>query len=181
VELYQSLVVSWRLWRGELDPVRRSWIEQRILNDAGILGHYVTDGANPHHTSVHHNGWNQNFPNPRGFTSGPGFHSRFESQFVEANITLDQLLPRISESPRQLDSVRADGDCLPAAVPLAARTAVRTGPDGGVQSYNTGSRAPRVRRRATGGRSEHAARPVVVRVAGEPTAGTGVRQMRECE
>jgi hypothetical protein len=108
VELYQSLVVSWRLWRGELDPERRSWIEQRILNDAGILGHYVTDGANPHHTSVHHNGWNQNFPNPRGFTSGPGFHSRFESQFVEANITLDQLLPRISESPRQLDSVRAD-------------------------------------------------------------------------
>lgn len=108
VELYQSMVVSWRLWRAESDPQRRAWIEQRIVNDAGILGHFVTDGANPHHTSVHHNGWNPAFPNPRGFTSGPGFHSRFESQFVEANITLGHLLPHMSGSPRRLDGVREE-------------------------------------------------------------------------
>jgi hypothetical protein len=108
VELYQSLVVQWRLWRAETDPVRRSWIERRILNDAGILGHYVTDGANPHHTSVHHDGWRTDYPNPRGFTTARGFHSRFESQFVEANIRFEHLLQHINESPRRLTGVRAE-------------------------------------------------------------------------
>lgn len=108
VELYQGLVVEWRLWRREQDPVRRAFIEQRIINDAGILGHYVTDGANPHHTSVHHDGWRADFPNPRGFTTEPGFHSRFESRFVEANITLDDVLPHINDTPRRLPDPRAD-------------------------------------------------------------------------
>jgi hypothetical protein len=80
VELYQSLVVEWRLWRREQDPVRRAFIEQRIINDAGILGHYVTDGANPHHTSVHHDGWRVDFPNPAASRRSRGFHSRFESR-----------------------------------------------------------------------------------------------------
>jgi hypothetical protein len=108
VELYQSLVVEWRLWRAETDPVRRSWIEQRILNDAGILGHYVADGANPHHTSVHHDGWRTDYPNPRGFTTARGFHSRFESQFVEASIRIEHLLPHINASPRRLTGVRGE-------------------------------------------------------------------------
>jgi hypothetical protein len=107
VELYQSLVVEWRLWRTEEDSVRRSFIEQRIINDAGILGHYVTDGANPHHTTVHHDGWRTDYPNPRGFTTERGFHSRFESRFVEANITLDDLLPH-NTAPRRLEDVRSD-------------------------------------------------------------------------
>ncbi|CAN5769857.1 hypothetical protein BH23GEM9_BH23GEM9_22090 [soil metagenome] len=108
VEQYQSLVVQWRLWRREQDPVRRGWIEQRIINDAGIIGHYVTDGSNPHHTSVHHDGWRTDYPNPRGFTTGRGFHSRFEIQFVEANIRAADLLPHIDASPRRLDDVRAE-------------------------------------------------------------------------
>jgi hypothetical protein len=108
IELYQSLVVQWRLWRQEQDPVKRGWIEQRILNDAGTLGHYVTDGANPHHTSVHHDGWRQDYPNPRGFTTERGFHSRFESQFVEANIALDDVLPHIEAQPRRLEHPRSE-------------------------------------------------------------------------
>jgi hypothetical protein len=107
VELYQSLVVQWRLWRAEQDPVRRGWIEQRILADAGIMGHYVTDGANPHHTSVHHDGWRTDYPNPRGFTTERGFHSRFESQFVSAAVRTEDLLPHIRE-PRLLGGVRED-------------------------------------------------------------------------
>jgi hypothetical protein len=108
VELYQSLVVEWRLWRAETDPVRRSWIEQRIVNDAGILGHYVTDGANPHHTTVHHDGWRADYPNPRGFTTERGFHRRFESEFVEAHIRTEDLLPLINRSPRRLTEVRQE-------------------------------------------------------------------------
>lgn len=108
VEMYQGLVVQWRLWRNEQDPARRAFIEQRILNDAGILGHYVTDGANPHHTTVHHDGWRRDYPNPRGFTTERGFHSRFESRYVEAQISTQDLLPHVAPRPRRLGDVRAD-------------------------------------------------------------------------
>ena len=107
VELYQRLLVEWRLWRRETDPTKKSWIEQRILNDAGTLGHYVTDGANPHHTTVHHDRWADGYPNPRGFTTLPGFHSRFETAFVETHVVTEELLPHIT-TPRLLDDVRAE-------------------------------------------------------------------------
>jgi hypothetical protein len=41
------------MWRAEKDSNKRKWIEQRIINDAGIPGHYVIDVANPHHTTIH--------------------------------------------------------------------------------------------------------------------------------
>jgi hypothetical protein len=107
VEMYQSLVVQWRLWNGEQDPAKRGWMEQRIINDAGIMGHYVLDGSNPHHTSVHHDGWRTDYPNPRGFTTERGFHSRFETQFVGATVRGQDLLPHIRE-PRRLGNVRED-------------------------------------------------------------------------
>jgi hypothetical protein len=108
VELYQRLIVEWQLWRRETDPAKQRMIEERVINDAGILGHYVTDGSNPHHTSVHHNGWAEGYPNPRGFTTEPGFHSRFESRYVERNLTTRDLLPHITVQPRLLTEPRAD-------------------------------------------------------------------------
>jgi hypothetical protein len=108
VELYQRLVIEWRLWRSETDPMKRQMIEQRIMNDAGILGHYVSDAANPHHTSVHHNRWAEGYLNPRGFTTEPGFHSRFESQYVGANIQASDLIPRIERRPRTLTDIRVE-------------------------------------------------------------------------
>jgi hypothetical protein len=107
VEMYQSLVVAWRRWRAEEDPAKRRFIEERIINDAGIMGHYVLDGSNPHHTTVHFDGWNPDFPNPRGFTTERGFHSRFETQFVGANIRGEELLPHIREA-RRIGDVRED-------------------------------------------------------------------------
>jgi len=60
----------------------RAWIEQRIIDDGGILGHYVADGSNPHHTIKHHNGWVGN--NPKGYPTDNRFHGRFGSAFVQA-------------------------------------------------------------------------------------------------
>ena len=108
VEMYQSLVVQWRLWRAETDPARRRWMQERIINDAGIMGHYVLDGSNPHHTSVHHDGWRADYANPRGFTTERGFHSRFESQFVSAHVRTEDLLPHMNRTPRRLDDVREE-------------------------------------------------------------------------
>lgn len=108
VEMYQRLVVEWRLWRSATDPARRQLIEQRIINDAGILGHYVTDAANPHHTSVHHNRWAEGYANPRGFTTEAGFHSRFESQYVGASINAADLIPYMNLRPRALSDIRIE-------------------------------------------------------------------------
>lgn len=108
LELYQRLVTGFRQWRTTDDSRRRDWIEQRIIQDAGVLGHYVTDGSNPQHTSVHHNGWAAGYPNPRGYTTERRFHSRFESRFVEAHITSADLVARIAAEPRRLEDVRTD-------------------------------------------------------------------------
>ena len=86
-ELYQRLVGGLRMWRAEGNPERREWIEERIVNDAGILGHYVTDASQPHHTTIHFNGWALETPNPEGYTRDGRFHARFERYFVEAHVT----------------------------------------------------------------------------------------------
>lgn len=94
MELFQRLRIGFRLWRNEPDRLKRQWIEQRIINDAGILGHYVTDAANPHHSTIHYNGWSG--PNPKGYTTynrERGFHYRFEEEFVGAQIVINDLYP----------------------------------------------------------------------------------------
>jgi hypothetical protein len=106
LELYQSLRIEFRLWRTAPDEMTRKWIEQRIINDAGILGHYVTDGSNPHHTSIHHHGWVG--PNPHGYATDNGFHSRFESKYVETHISIDDLLPAMSAPSKVLGDPRAE-------------------------------------------------------------------------
>lgn len=102
VELYQRLVTEWRLWRDESDPARKAWIEQRIVNDAGILGHYVTDAANPHHTTIHYNGWNKDAPNPNGYTTSNDFHWRFESLFVQAHVHQGDVDQRVTGAVRSV-------------------------------------------------------------------------------
>jgi hypothetical protein len=87
VERYQRLVTEWELWRRESNPRRRSWIEARIIDDAGILGHFVTDGSQPLHTTIHYNGWATDEPNPEGFTLDRTLHGRFETEFVDRHVT----------------------------------------------------------------------------------------------
>jgi hypothetical protein len=104
LELTQRLRVSFRQWRAARDPAERAWIEARILNDAGILGHYVADGSNPHHTTIHYNGWVGD--NPRGFTTERGFHARFESQFVQRHVTLEMVRAEATQPARELPDLR---------------------------------------------------------------------------
>lgn len=106
LELHQRLVTEWRLWSEAPEgSERRQWIEERIINDAGILGHYVTDGSQPHHTTIHFNGWDSGTANPERFTSDRDFHSRFERFFVEAHVTQDDVDRRMTA---ELSSPPAD-------------------------------------------------------------------------
>jgi hypothetical protein len=60
------------------------------LRDLGVWAHYVGDASQPMHASVHYNGWGEG-ANPEGFVVTPGLHAKFESDFVNANVTEPQV------------------------------------------------------------------------------------------
>jgi len=107
LELQQRLTSLWTRWHEANSRRERGWIEARIIEDAGILGHYVTDASQPHHTTIHFNGWNASSgasaPNPEGFTEERGFHGRFESAFVSAHVREGTVRDRVPSRPTDLD------------------------------------------------------------------------------
>jgi hypothetical protein len=104
LEYTSRLREGFRLWRIAPDSTVRAWIEQRIINDAGILGHFVADGSNPHHTTKHHNGWVG--ANPKGYTTDNRFHGRFESAYVQAHIKAPDVLAVMTRAPQTFPAVR---------------------------------------------------------------------------
>jgi hypothetical protein len=105
LELTQTLRIEFRLWRSTKDSAAKKNIEQRIINDAGILGHYVGDGSNPHHVTVNHDGW-VSPANPKGFTTAKGFHSRFESQYVQSHMTGADVQALVPQTPQTIMPLR---------------------------------------------------------------------------
>ncbi len=109
LELYQRLVTQWTLWT-QAPPERRRWIEERIIHDAGVLGHYVTDASQPHHTTIHFNGWNDRtalgapVANPQGYTTDNTFHRRFESDFVSAHLREEQVAAEATAPVRDVSA-----------------------------------------------------------------------------
>jgi hypothetical protein len=104
LEMTQRLRVAFREWRAAPNARTRAWIEARILNDAGLLGHYVADASNPAHTTVHYNGWVG--PNPNGYATDDRFHSRFESAFVQARVRQSDVSSRVGTTATTLPSLR---------------------------------------------------------------------------
>lgn len=102
MDAYQQVARDFATWRvlfaaegRELDPAKRAWYrEDRLrretltLRDIGYLSHYVGDGSQPHHMSIHYNGWGD-FPNPEGFTNSRQTHGSFEGAFIRRNLRLD--------------------------------------------------------------------------------------------
>ena len=99
VDGWQQLAKDFAYWRAEVagegleaDPVRKAWItadrlrrERQIVVDLGVWAHFVGDGSQPLHMTLHFNGWGPG-PNPRGFTTEK-IHAPFEGPFVRANVT----------------------------------------------------------------------------------------------
>jgi hypothetical protein len=100
----QKLRIDFRNWRMAPDSLK-PWIEQRIIDDAGILGHFVADASNPAHTTVHYNGWTG--ANPNGYARDTRFHSRFESVYVGAHVKLSDLTSRMDTVARVLPDLRS--------------------------------------------------------------------------
>ena len=92
---YEQLVKDFTYWRIETAllarkslPVKeRSWYaadlhlrEALLIRDLGVWAHYVGDGSQPMHASIHFNGWGD-YPNPLSHTQDH-IHGPFEGSFV---------------------------------------------------------------------------------------------------
>ncbi len=100
VDGWEQLAKDFADWRADVagarlekDPARGAWLERDrarrealTLRDLGTLAHYVGDGSQPLHVTVHFNGWGQG-PNPEGFTT-LRIHGPFEGPFVRDHVTL---------------------------------------------------------------------------------------------
>ncbi len=81
-ELGQLLEKEWEIWsRDDLTAEERAGVEKTIVLLSGVLGHFVGDAANPHHATVHYNGWAY-APAPEGFATDCSTHFRFETFYV---------------------------------------------------------------------------------------------------
>ncbi len=84
----------------ETSPAHKAWYtadrvrrEALILSTLGQLSHYIGDGSQPLHVSIHFNGWGE-FPNPNGYTAAH-IHSAFEGDFVGTNFRAAAVLAKM--------------------------------------------------------------------------------------
>jgi hypothetical protein len=106
LENFQKVQVLFRLWRDPRHADEREQIEQNVIFYAGVLGHYVADGSQPLHTSIHYNGWSSS-ANPEYFTREP-LHGRFETAFVKANIKPEDFSPLVKTASALQDPFADD-------------------------------------------------------------------------
>ena len=101
LEGFQKIEVLFRLWRDPQHEAERDQIEQNIIYYAGVVGHYVADGSQPLHTSIHFNGWTTS-SNPQLFTREP-LHGRFEGEYVKAQIKPEDFSGLVKTATRLQD------------------------------------------------------------------------------
>lgn len=99
VDRWQQLVTDLAYWRvlmaAEVNPAwkaNRAWFhtdrvrrEALVLKGIGELSHFVGDGSQPLHVSVHYNGWGD-YPNPQGYSTAR-LHGPFESDLVRDTVS----------------------------------------------------------------------------------------------
>lgn len=102
MDAWLQVVQDFAYWRvltaaeaRETDLARQAWYredrlrrEALLLRDIGMLSHYISDGSQPLHTTIHYNGWDRDTDNPEGFTRSRQTHGLFEGEFVRDRVNL---------------------------------------------------------------------------------------------
>jgi hypothetical protein len=97
---YEQVVKDLAYWRIETAALKsdanvqeRVWIaadlaerQALVIRDIGYWAHFVGDGSQPLHVTIHFNGWGEH-PNPQNFTRDK-IHGPFEGPFVHDHVTL---------------------------------------------------------------------------------------------
>ena len=104
IENYGRLRNAFRRWRNAKTPEDREAARANAVYYAGLIGHYVGDGSQPMHMSIHYNGWADGIPNPGNYTKDRRLHSRYESAYVDAGVHEAQARPK-AQAPRRLTDV----------------------------------------------------------------------------
>jgi hypothetical protein len=100
MEIFGRLKAAFREYRHRHEAHQPTApVERAIEFYAGWLGHYVADGSQPLHTTIHYNGWVG--ADPKGYTTAHGIHAKFESAYVAENITVKDFA-KFVEAPRRL-------------------------------------------------------------------------------
>lgn len=137
IDGWQQLVRDFAYWRvlnaaeaRETDPGRRAWYaedrrrrEALLIRDLGVWSHYVGDASQPLHTSIHYNGWDEDTPNPEGFTRSRRTHGLFEGAYVRGVARLDLVeaaMPEadLAEAAIERRTVAYLGDTLAQVTPF---------------------------------------------------------------
>jgi hypothetical protein len=104
IENYGRLVNAFRYWRTAKTPGDRESSRANAVYVAGVLGHYVGDGSQPLHLTIHFNGWAERTPNRKNFTKDRRFHSRYETAYVNTAIDMVNVRPNV-RGPERLPNV----------------------------------------------------------------------------
>jgi len=93
LEGYEQVRADFALWR--LAPAAEKAERARLaVHDIGMFAHFVGDGSQPLHITVHFNGWGD-YPNPAGYTTSRTFHADYEEKFVDAHISAGDVIPLV--------------------------------------------------------------------------------------
>jgi hypothetical protein len=93
LEGYEQVRTDFALWR--LAPAGDKDERARLaIHDIGVFAHFVGDGSQPLHVTVHYNGWGD-FPNPNGYTESKTTHADFEGAFVDKFVPLAEVQPLV--------------------------------------------------------------------------------------
>src|SRR6266568_6978353 len=104
IENYGRLVNAFRFWRNAKAPADRQSARANAVFYAGVMGHYVGDGSQPLHLSIHYNGWADKTPNPKNYTKDRRLHSRYEGAYVDTAIEIATVKPQV-QPPQRLKDV----------------------------------------------------------------------------
>jgi hypothetical protein len=82
--------------------------EALTLRDVGYWSHFIGDGSQPLHASVHFNGWDgARYGNPNNFSESRTIHARFETALVRAVATEDLVVARVPALATSTDPILA--------------------------------------------------------------------------
>jgi len=87
----------------------------------GVMGHFVGDGSQPLHTTIHHHGWVGD--NPHGYTTNASFHAWIDGGYFRqtGGIKVEALVGRIHPAERIANAETPDGMFRAAVTYLTAQ------------------------------------------------------------
>ena len=104
IENYGRLVNAFRYLRDPRNAKDQASLSANAVYVAGVLGHYVADGCQPMHVSIHFNGWTDGVANPKNFTTDRKLHSRYETLYVNAALDTARVRSH-ARAPERLPNV----------------------------------------------------------------------------